>query len=78
MPPMMVSTMADNRWDFENPRAIFKGSCATPLRSPLPISLEDFQHGGKLLENHTRHSVSTMRRAFKWIINSNIKYILYF
>jgi len=65
MPPMMVSTMAAIRWDVENPRAIFKGSCATPLRSPLPIWLEDFQHGGELLENHTRHSVLTMRRAFK-------------
>jgi hypothetical protein len=62
---MMVSTMAAICWDVENPQAIFKGSCATPLRSPLPIWLKDFQHGGKLLENHTRHSVLTMRRAFK-------------
>ncbi len=65
MPPMMVSTMAAIRWDVENPWAIFKVSCATPLRSPLPIWLKDFQHGGELLENHTSHSVSTIRRAFK-------------
>jgi hypothetical protein len=48
---MMVSSMAAIRWDVDNPQAIFKGSCATPLRSPLPIWLEDFQHGGELLEN---------------------------
>jgi hypothetical protein len=64
MHPMMVSTMAAIHWDVKNPQAIFKGSCATPLRSPLPI-WHDFQHGGDLLENHTRHSMLAMRRAFK-------------
>ncbi len=35
-----------SQFDFLN-NAIFKGSCATPLRSPLLIWLEDFQHGGE-------------------------------